>query len=171
MAITLESIGLLQIPIALGLVASAVFYLIEIYSARQFFRPRRRAASSYRPAVTVLKPLKGLDIELYENLVTLCQQRYSAPIQLIFGVADGRDPAVGVVRRLQREFPRLDIELVIDDRVYGTNYKVSNLHNLYQSAKHDVIVLADSDIRVSPSYLSHVIEQLQDRQVGLVTCI
>src|SRR5271156_2419366 len=102
MAITFEGIGLLQIPILVGLVASAVFYLIEIYSARQFFRPRRHADSPYRPAVTVLKPLKGLDIALYENLVTLCQQRYSAPLQLIFGIADARDPAGGVVRRLQR---------------------------------------------------------------------
>ena len=73
--------------------------------------------------------------------------------------------------RLQREFPKLDIELVIDDRVYGANYKVSNLHNMYRHAKHDVIVLADSDIRVGPNYLARVVEPLQDRQAGLVTCI
>lgn len=164
-------IGLLQIPILIGLLASAVFYVIEIYSARQFFRPRAAAASGYRPAVSVLKPLKGLDIELYDNLVSLCRQRYTAPFQLLFGVADADDLAVGVVQRLRREFPKLDIELVVDDRVYGANYKVSNLHNLYRHAKHDVIVLADSDIRVGPNYLAHVVEPLQDRKVGLVTCI
>src|SRR5262245_11776526 len=164
-------ITLLQIPILVGLAASAIFYVIELYSARQFFRPRPLAASGYRPAVSVLKPLKGLDIELYENLRTLCQQRYAAPFQLLFGVADADDPAVAVVRRLQREFPKLDIDLVIDGRVYGTNYKVSNLHNLYRLAKHDVIVLADSDIRVGPNYLTRIVEPLQDRQAGLVTCI
>src|SRR5438046_4577847 len=112
MTITLAGIGLLQILVLVGLIASAVFYLIELYSAAQFFRPRRLAASPYRPAVTVLKPLKGLDIELYENLTTLCQQRYSAPLQLIFGVADPDDPAIRVVRQMQRDYPRLDIELV-----------------------------------------------------------
>lgn len=168
---TLDDIGLLQIPILVGLIASAIFYVIEIYSARQFFRPHPSAASGYRPAVSVLKPLKGLDIELYENLVSLCRQRYTAPFQLLFGVAEADDPAIGVVQRLRREFPKLDIELVVDDRVYGANYKVSNLHNLYRHAKHDVIILADSDIRVGPNYLARVVEPLQDRKAGLVTCI
>ncbi len=171
MELALHNIGLLQIPIAIGLLASAVFYVIELYSARQFFRPRPLAASGYRPAVSVLKPLKGLDVDLYDNLVTLCQQRYAAPFQLVFGVADPEDPAADVVRRLQREFPRLDIEIVVDDRVYGANYKVSNLHNMYRHAKHEVIILADSDIRVGPNNLARVVEPLQDRNTGLVTCI
>ena len=171
MAITLDGIGLLQVLFLIALGASAVFYVIELYSAAQFFRFRGLAESPYRPAVTVLKPLKGLDIELHQNLVSLCQQRYSAPLQLLFGVADPDDPAIAVVQQLQREFPRLDIELVVDGRVYGTNYKVSNLHNMYRRAKHDVIVLADSDIRVSPNWVNRVVEPLQDRRTGLVTCL
>jgi len=167
----LFSLDLLQGVILIGLLASAVFYLIELYSARQFFRLRPSAVSPYRPSISVLKPLKELDVALYENLITLCRQRYPAPFQLIFGVADPNDPAIGVVRRLQREFPRLDIELVCDERVYGSNYKVSNLHNMYRHAKHSVIILADSDIRVGPDYLSRVVEPLQDRSAGLVTCV
>src|SRR5262249_24389660 len=96
------TVNLLQLPILIGLVASAVFYVIELYSARQFFAESRNADSAFRPAVSVLKPLKGLDIELYENLATLCRQRYSAPFQLIFGVADESDPAIEIVRHLQR---------------------------------------------------------------------
>jgi ceramide glucosyltransferase len=164
------NIGLLQVPIIVGLVASSVFYLIEVYSARQFFRPRRSAHPRFRPPVTVLKPLKGLDIGLYENLSGLCRQQYPT-FQIICGVADPQDPAAAVVRRLQREYPALDIELVVDERVYGANYKVSNLHNLYERAKHDVIVLADSDIRVGADYLAHVVEPLRAPTVGLVTCI
>src|SRR6185295_19116392 len=148
METVLATVDLLQLPILIGLVASAVFYVIELYSARQFFAARGLADGRFRPGITVLKPLKGLDIELYANLATLCHQRYAAPVQLIFGVADHDDPAIGVVRRLQREFPTLDILLVIDERVYGTNYKVSNLYNMYREAKHEVIVLADSDIQV-----------------------
>lgn len=170
MAIT-QNVDLLQILILIGLIASTVFYLIELYSARQFFRPRPFAPSGYRPAVSVLKPLKGLDVDLYDNLASLCRQRYPAPVQLLFGVADPADPAVAVVERLQREFPAVDIELVVDDRVYGANYKVSNLHNMYRHAKHPVIVLADSDIRVGPNYLARVVEPLQDRKAGLATCI
>src|SRR4051812_44683342 len=163
--------NLLQLIIFVGLIGSSVFYLIELYSARQFFRPRPLAPSGYRPAISVLKPLKGLDPGLYENLTTLCRQRYTAPVQLLFGVADRNDPAIAGVRRLQREFASVDIEVVIDDRVYGANYKVSNLHNMYRRAKHPVIVLADSDIRVGPNYLARIVEPLQDRQVGLATCI
>jgi ceramide glucosyltransferase len=171
METVLATVDLLQLPILIGLVASAVFYVIELYSARQFFAARGEADARFRPGVSVLKPLKGLDIELYANLATLCHQRYAAPVQLIFGVADHDDPAIGVVRRLQREFPTVDILLVIDERVYGTNYKVSNLYNMYREAKHEVIVLADSDIRVGPDYLARVVEPLEDAKVGLATCV
>ncbi len=75
------------------------------------------------------------------------------------------------MRRLQRDFPHVALSLVIDSRVYGTNYKVSNLHNMYRHAKHDVIVLADSDIRVGPEYLTHVVEPLRNKKVGVSTCL
>ncbi|MFN8644482.1 MAG: glycosyltransferase, partial [Candidatus Binatia bacterium] len=163
-------IGLLQIPIALGLIASAVFYAIEIWSAHQFFRPRPVTLPPFRPSVSVLKPLKGIDIELYENLATFCRQIYPE-FEIICGVADPEDPAIEIVRRLQRDFPKVALSLVVDSRVYGTNYKVSNLHNMYQHARHDVIVLADSDIRVGPEYLAHVVEPLRNRQVGVSTCL
>lgn len=170
MELTLASFSLLQIPIILGLLASAVFYVIEIYSARQFFRTRRTPLGEYQPSVSVLKPLKGLDIGLHENLSSLCRQNYPA-FQLICGVANAQDPAAAVVRRLQREHPHLDIELLVDDRIYGANYKVGNLHNLYERATHDVIIIADSDIRVGPDYLARVVEPLREQAVGLVTCI
>jgi ceramide glucosyltransferase len=164
------SVGLLQFPIALGLIASAIFYVVEIWSARQFFRPRPTAQPPFQPSVTILKPLKGVDVELYENLATFCRQIYPR-FEIICGVASGDDPAIEVVRRLQRDFPHVALSLVIDGRVYGCNYKVSNLHNMYRHAKHDVIVLADSDIRVGPEYLSRVVEPLRNRRVGVSTCL
>ncbi len=157
--------------VALGLIGSGVFYLIGLYSAFEFFSKRRSApAGPGAEPVSVLKPLKGLDIGLYENLATLCRQTHER-YQIVCGVADAQDPAIGVVRRLQRDFPQVDIELVIDARVYGTNYKVSNLHNMYRRAKHDLIVIADSDIRVGPDYLSRLVAGLQPRDVGIVTCV
>lgn len=169
------SSAILQVPwldvvLIVGLGVSAFIYLIGIYSAFEFFRrpvpPPRRSG----PPVTVLRPLKGLDVGLYENLNGLCRQSYER-FQLVFGVADGRDPAAGLVRRLQREHPELDIELVVDDRVYGSNYKISNLHNMLGYAKHPIIVLADSDIRVGPDYLGRLVSELDDPAVGLVTCM
>jgi ceramide glucosyltransferase len=167
---SLLNVGLLQIPIAVGLIASAIFYVIEIWSARQFFRPRPSTQPPFQPPVTVLKPLKGVDVELYENLATFCRQIYPR-FEIICGVASADDPAIAVVRRLQRDFPHVDLSLVVDGRIYGSNYKVSNLHNMYRHAKHDVIVLADSDIRVGPEYLTHVVEPLRNPKVGVSTCL
>jgi len=170
MAIGFDPRSLLYLPIYVGLIASAIFYLIELWSSAQFFRPRPALRPPFQPPVTVLKPLKGVDVQLYENLLTLCRQQY--PIfQVLCGVADADDPAIPVVRRLQREFPELDLELVVDGRIYGSNYKVSNLHNMYQRAKYDLIVLADSDIRVGPQYLTRVVEPLRNRGIGVSTCL
>lgn len=170
MQFELPSMNLLYLPIAVGLVASAVFYLIEMWSARQFFRPRPPLQPPFQPPVTVLKPLKGVDVELYENLASFCRQDYPR-FQIICGVADADDPAVAVVRQLQRDHPDVDLQLVIDARVYGANYKVGNLHNMYQHARHGVIVLADSDIRVGPHYLTRVVEPLREARVGVSTCL
>lgn len=166
----LDILALVQLVAYCGMAASAVFYVLQLFAAHRFFGARPKAAPAFRPAVTVLKPLKGTDADLYQNLVTLCQQRYPT-MQVICGVADPDDSAIAVVQRIQREFPDLDIELVVDGRIYGHNYKVSNLHNMYQRAKHDVIVLADSDVRVGPEYLANVVQPLGNPSVGVSTCI
>jgi len=166
---------LVQLLLAGGMLGAVIFYVVTWYGSRDFFRLARRGServdtTAGLPGVTVLKPLKGLDVDLYENLATFCRQDYPR-FQIIFGVADARDPAVTVVRRLQRAHPGVRIDLVIDSWVYGTNYKVSNLHNMYQVAVHEVIVIADSDIRVCPDYLRRVVAPLADPQVGVVTCL
>ena len=161
----------LQVLIGAGLVVSLAFCLIGFASARQFFRTPRGTDEPRIPhGVSVLKPLKGLEASLYENLATFCEQDYPT-FQIVFGVADADDPAVGVVRRLQAAYPDVHIDLVVDARVYGTNYKVSNLHNMYPAAAHEVIVLADSDMRVPRDYVRRVTAALADPTVGMVTCL
>ena len=157
----------------IGMAVSSWFSLTCAYSGWDFFRRRRREdapTSEWTPAVTILKPLKGLDPQLYDNLSTFCRQQYPC-FQIVFGVAERQDPAVAVVWALQREHPALDIELIIDGRLYGTNDKVSNLINMYRRAKHDVLVLSDGDIRVPPDYLRRVVAPLRDARIGLVTCM
>ena len=134
------------------------------------FRRRRPPESGARPPVTVLKPLCGVHPALYESLRSFCAQEYPQ-FQIVFGVRDPADPAVDVVNRLMDEFRDRHLKLVVNDREVSANPKVSNLVNLYESAEHDVLVLADSDIRVGPDYLRTVVAPLGDPGVGLVTCL
>ena len=121
------------------------------------------------PAVTLLKPLCGVEPDTYECLRSFCDQEY-AEFQVVFGVSSETDPAVCLVRRLQQEFPQRRLELVIDRQRHGSSNKVSNLINMMTLARHDYLVLADSDVRVARDYLSRVVAPLLDEGVGIVTC-
>ncbi len=131
-------------------------------SARQ---PGREAM----PAVTILKPLCGAEHGLYERLRSFCEQRYPA-FQIVFGVRDPDDQALAAVRRLQHEFPGLDLRIAADPSQHGANGKVSNLINMMPLARHDYLVIADSDVQVPPDYLERVVAPLTDEGVGIVTC-
>ncbi|WP_025602779.1 bacteriohopanetetrol glucosamine biosynthesis glycosyltransferase HpnI [Burkholderia sp. WSM2230] len=121
-------------------------------------------------SVTVLKPLCGTEPRLYENLTSFCEQRH-AQFQLVLGVSSPDDPAIAVVHRLQAAYPALDIELVVDTHVHGANRKVSNLINMAKRARHDVIVIADSDIAVEADYLHSIAAPLADPRIGVLTCL
>lgn len=128
-------------------------------------------AGADRPrSVSVFKPLHGAEAYLYENLRSFCLQAHP-DYQLIFGVREPTDPAIAVVGRLRAEFPRLPIELAVDPSVHGANFKVSNLINMMPYARHDWLVLADSDISVPTDYLTRVTAPLADAGVGIVTCL
>jgi ceramide glucosyltransferase len=121
------------------------------------------------PPVTVLKPLCGAEPETYECLRSFCDQTY-AEFQIVFGVSDSDDPALAVVQRLQREFPHRDLQIAIDRRLHGSSRKVSNLINMMPLARHDVLVLSDSDVRVTRDYLVKVVPPICDISVGILTC-
>lgn len=163
--------------VSIAILPFAVAYcLFALYAADSFFRRARRSREatlppeSY-PPVTLLKPLRGPGVGLYKNLASFCSLDYPAPVQIVLGVADPADPAVEVARRLRRDFPECDITLVVDPRPLGTNRKVANLHNMAAHAKHDILVISDSDIRVRPDYLRSLVAPLADPEVGLVTCL
>ncbi|WP_295996504.1 bacteriohopanetetrol glucosamine biosynthesis glycosyltransferase HpnI [Rugamonas sp.] len=121
-------------------------------------------------AVTVLKPLSGAEPRLYDNLATLCRQDHP-DYQIVFGVREADDAAVAVVQRLQADFPDLDISLVVSARAHGRNLKVANLINMLPAARHDWLLLADSDIAAPPDYLRRVSAPLADAGTGIVTCL
>lgn len=122
------------------------------------------------PPVSILKPLKGTDPEMYESFRSHCVQQYSG-YEVLFGVSDANDPATQLVEKLQREFPQISIRLVVCGKDLGENGKVSSLIQLAAEAKHAVFLVNDSDIRVAPDYLRTVVSELQAPDVGLVTCL
>jgi len=153
--------------------AAAVIYLGLATVGVLLFAGRMRRASmtpAFGAPVTVLKPLCGDEPDLYENLRSFCVQEYPT-YQVVFGVRDAEDPAIPVIEKLIAEHPDADIELVIDERIYGRNLKVSNLINMNAQARHDIIVVADSDMRVGPGYLSAVAGEFADPKVGAATCL
>ncbi len=153
-----------------GLVLIGVAYLVAAAIAVRQFAARTPPRAPVEEAATILKPLHGKDAELYENLRSFCIQRYST-YQIVFGVRNADDAAIPIVRRLIAELPEKDLALVIDPRVAGTNYKVSNLENMMAQAKHDILVIADSDMHVAPDYLAAVTASLGGAENGLVTCL
>jgi ceramide glucosyltransferase len=153
-----------------SLVLAAAYTLLALVAVLVWGRRKVTGAAVKLPAVTVLKPLCGAEPGLYENLRTFCRQDYPE-YQIVFGLGDEADPALAVVARLVAEFPTLPIDVVIDPRQHGHNRKISGLINMLEHARHDVLVMADSDTSVGPDYLTSVTAPLLDRKVGLVTCL
>jgi ceramide glucosyltransferase len=146
-----------------------VYSLLSLWCGRVYFG-RKKPPCDFLPPVTILKPVKGMDAESFANFASFCTQDYPC-FQMIFAVASAADPAIPVIERLMAEFPEADLELVVDERIYGANYKVCNLINAFPKAKHDVIIVCDSDIRVRTNYLREVCAPFADSGVGLVTSL
>jgi ceramide glucosyltransferase len=161
---------------AIGTIGSLFFYFLSALSLASFISDRHKKLkqpplpTTQLPAVSILKPFKGVDPEIWESFCSHCEQEYPE-FQLIFGVSDPGDPAIEVVRKLQAKYPNLPIELIVCDRVLGANIKVSNLAQMLPAARHELLLVNDSDIRVPPDYLRKVMAPLADASVGLVTCL
>src|SRR5271168_1918345 len=136
-----------------ALAALAMGYSIAAWLAVRRRIPSSRFARAETPPVTVLKPLCGAEHAIYESLRSFCEQDYPR-FQIVFGVSDSDDPAVAVVRRLQREFPGRDLKIAIDDRQHGSSPKVSNLINMMALARYHYLVISDSDVCVTRDYLT-----------------
>lgn len=147
---------------------SILFSLASIAAAVRFFKGRKVAAWDRTPPVTIVKPLKGLDRELYENLASFCRLDYPR-YQLLFTLASPDDPALGVLTRLRADFPGVDMEIIVSKNRIGYNPKINNASNAAPFIKHDVLLISDSDVRVQPDFLRRMTAPLRDETVGLVT--
>jgi len=166
---------IIQLAAVIGAIGSAIYYLICWWSASVFLRqqtaPRSRPTlAEAAPPISILKPLKGADPEIYECLRSHCLQEYPE-YEIIFGASDPNDPAIATVKKLQSEFPAHRIQLIVCPKILGANIKVSNLAQMLPVARHDHLIVDDSDIRVERNYLRRVIAPLADPTVGMVTCL
>ncbi|NQV83035.1 MAG: bacteriohopanetetrol glucosamine biosynthesis glycosyltransferase HpnI [Rhodospirillales bacterium] len=152
-------------------IASCLYLLLAIVGVLWFARETRKpTASSDLMPVTVLKPICGLEPGLMENLRSFCDQDYTI-YQVIFAVRDPKDPAIPVIEKVIAAFPGKDLSLVINEQVLGRNLKVSNLFNMFKTARHNILVVADSDMRVGRDYLRAVAAPFQNPEVGAATCL
>ena len=157
-----------------GCLSSAIYYFICLWTAAAFSQRRQRQSPSPQanplPPVSILKPLKGMDPEIYDSFRSHCLQDYPE-YEIIFGVSDPQDPAIASVDWLRRDFPNCDIRLVVCTEILGANVKVSNLEQMVRAAQYDHLIVNDSDILVESDYLRSVIAPLHDPRVGMVTCL
>ena len=157
---------------ALLTVSGLAYGVLALLGARRFERDAKREAKvlvSPAPGVSILKPIKGVDPRMYAGLVSHCEQQYDGPFEIIFGVGSLSDPAVNEIARLRVEHPDVRIELVECTQRLGTNGKLSNLVQMLPHARFEHILVNDSDILVSPHYLTHIMGRFDDPRVGLVT--
>lgn len=150
-----------------------IYYLLVLFSTWRFFRragERLHADCGFTPPVSNVKPLRGLDPEAYENLASYCRQDYPE-YELIFCVGDENDPSVPVLEKLKRDFPDRQIRILFGSGRNAINDKVAKLVRMVNEARHEVLVINDSDVRVEPNYLRTVVAPLRNPKVRGVTCL
>jgi len=162
-------------------VGGLVYMLLALWGARDFEHSWRRivrasaSGAGYAPDVSILKPLKGVDARMYAGFVSHCAQEYAGKFEILFGVSSMDDPAAEQIEHLRAEFPACAIRLIVCPERLGTSGKVSNLIQMLRQASYDYILINDSDIRVSPNYLTRVMScfgtpaGIEAPKVGMVT--
>jgi ceramide glucosyltransferase len=160
-------------PSDLFLVVAAIpfiYYCIAIYSSWRYFRQAVTTPDpSFTPPVSILKPIRGLDPDARENLASFCRLDYPE-YEIVFCVDPDDEAVLAVLRNLMADFPQCRIRVLYGSGRVATNDKVAKLARLVNDAAHETVVISDSDVRVRPDYLRHLVAPLRDPKVGAVTC-
>ena len=165
--------GTLAYLILLPALAPLLYYCAAIYAGFSFFHSRKNSNvvdRSFAPPVSILKPVRGIDCEAYENFASMCRIEYGE-YEIVFAVADADDPVIGLIKKLQEEFPHRSIRLITGIEQRGHCRKTNSLRRLAEEAKYDLLVMNDSDVRVDRDYLRNVVAPFADPKVGMVTAL
>jgi ceramide glucosyltransferase len=147
-----------------------IYYLIALYSSWRFFSSSKAESEiNFAPPVSILKPVRGLDPDAYQNFASFCCQDY--PEYEILFCVDPDDPALSVLERLISDFPQSPIRLLFGSGRDAINDKVARLVRLTNEAKYDIFVISDGDVRVQPDYLRTVVAPFQNPKLGAATCL
>jgi ceramide glucosyltransferase len=163
-AIRTAALGVAAIPF--------IYYGIALFSGWKFFSrepvPNAEKAA-FTPPVSILKPVRGLDPDCYENFASFCRQDYPE-YEIAFCVGDEADPVLPVIRRVIADFPATNIRILFGSGRVATNDKVAKLARLSKEARYETLVINDSDVRAESDYLRTVVAPMADPNVGAVTC-
>src|SRR5215469_4363674 len=168
----------LALALLLTLAGAILYSFLSIIAAWRYLSVRPPALRAAEP-ISILKPLAGLDLDLESNLRTFFEQEYPA-FEILFAVRDAKDLAAGVVSRLQKEYPRVPSRLIVTGEPPYANAKVYSLTHMLAAAANDLVVMSDSDIRVTPHLLQTIAAEFQDPgfpesrfqdvKIGVATC-
>jgi ceramide glucosyltransferase len=158
----------------IGAASSAVFLGLALAGVIRFRADARRQLASipddaHLPAVSVLKPVHGLEAQLKENIESFFQQNYPA-YEVLFATDSASDPALEVIREVCARYPHIPSRALVIEAQWP-NPVVQAYHSMTEAAAHEILVTTDSDVEVTPNYLREVVSPLIDRQVGMVTCV
>ncbi len=150
------------------LVGALVYSGLAVVAAFRYLSVRPVALARVE-AISILKPLAGDDLGLESNLRTFFEQDYPS-FELLFAAREESDPGIGVARKLMGEYPNVPAKVIITGEPPYANAKVYSLDKMMAAASHDLLVMSDSDIRVTPSMLKTVAAEFQDSKLGVATC-
>jgi ceramide glucosyltransferase len=166
---TINNLLIASIVCAILALCGAGYYAACLIAAFRFLSAPKQK-TTFTPALTILKPVKGADAAseaCFRSHFELDYPQY----QLVFGVSDPTDPAVPIIEKLRREFPKIDSQLAICPQQLGANRKVSSLVQMLPTAKHEHVVINDADMLVRPEYLHEVMAPFANEKIGFVTCV
>ena len=150
--------------------APFAYYVVAIAATSKFFRRRTERSGNFFPPVSILKPIRGLDRDAYENFASLCRQDYPE-FEILFCVSDPQEPAMPVLLQLIRDFPARKIRVYVGADPLGASDKVNKLCRMAREAQNEILIVSDSDVRVEPGFLAAVAAAFANPSVGGVTCL
>lgn len=148
-------------------------YLIGMWAAFRHTACTKSQPSSKTslPPVSLLKPIKGIEEELEENLISFLEQKYPSDFQIIFASTERDDPGIALARRIASRYPHLDIAFVYSDTGYGLNPKVSNLAGALKVARYDTVLQSDANVRVKAGFLTNLVAEFVEKGASLLGCL